>query len=206
MENGVLKLEILIVGGGISGLSAATCLAQKGHHVRVYESRPGLSELGAGIQVPPNAMRCLENCGLKQAFYNASSTAPQTNIYQYNTLRLLGVIGNAEDKSHGYRYTSCISIEEYRSWGIPGWYCHSHIQIHRAEYQRLLFESALKAGAQVFFDTHVVDIETSHASIVLDDGRVIKGDIIIGADGKIYLHTKFHKMGSLMWEYPRYPL
>ena len=58
--------SIAVVGGGIGGLSAALSLYQAGFDVRVYEQAELLSEVGAGIQVSPNASRILHRLGLAE--------------------------------------------------------------------------------------------------------------------------------------------
>jgi salicylate hydroxylase len=57
-------LPILIVGGGIGGLSAALALAHKGRRVRVLEKAPEFGEIGYGIQMGPNVSRMLDRLGL----------------------------------------------------------------------------------------------------------------------------------------------
>src|SRR5579859_5474571 len=69
MSKSSFPLRITIVGAGIAGLAAATSLAQDGHHVQVLDGLERLSEIGAGIQVTPNAMRILDSWGLKDTFY-----------------------------------------------------------------------------------------------------------------------------------------
>ena len=59
---------IAIVGGGLGGLTAAIALRQRGFDVTVYEQADQLGEIGAGIQLSPNAMRVLIGLGLDQAF------------------------------------------------------------------------------------------------------------------------------------------
>ena len=63
-----VKFKVLVIGAGIGGLAVATCLAQKGHHVRVLERKDDLSEFGAGIQILPNAVRCINAWGLTREF------------------------------------------------------------------------------------------------------------------------------------------
>ncbi|KAG5974134.1 hypothetical protein E4U55_000078, partial [Claviceps digitariae] len=60
-------LNIIIVGAGIAGLSAATSLRRAGHVVHVYEKSSMNSEVGAAITVPPNAARFLLAWGLDPA-------------------------------------------------------------------------------------------------------------------------------------------
>jgi salicylate hydroxylase len=57
-------VSVGIVGGGIGGLSAALSLLAAGFDVHVYEQAPALSEVGAGVQVSPNASRVLHGLGL----------------------------------------------------------------------------------------------------------------------------------------------
>ena len=49
-------MKILIVGAGIGGLVSALCLNKKGYEVEIYEQSEVLSELGAGVQLSPNAV------------------------------------------------------------------------------------------------------------------------------------------------------
>ena len=57
-------LKISIVGAGIGGLIAALALKKRGHKPTIYEKTESLSELGAGIQLSPNANKVLEYLGV----------------------------------------------------------------------------------------------------------------------------------------------
>lgn len=57
-------LQVIIVGAGIAGLSAAISLRRAGHAVTIYERSSMNNEIGAAINVPPNATRFLTACGL----------------------------------------------------------------------------------------------------------------------------------------------
>ena len=60
-------MRIAVIGGGIGGLSAALHLLKAGLDVHVYEQSPRIGEIGAGIQISPNASRLLVRLGLKPA-------------------------------------------------------------------------------------------------------------------------------------------
>ncbi len=57
-------MKIAIIGGGIGGLSAALQLLREGFDVDIYEQAPRITEIGAGIQISPNASRLLIRLGL----------------------------------------------------------------------------------------------------------------------------------------------
>ncbi|SEI03595.1 FAD-dependent monooxygenase [Paracoccus alkenifer] len=63
---------VTIIGGGIGGLTAALALAQRGARVSVLERAGMRREVGAGIQISPNAGRVLDALGLTEAFHAAS--------------------------------------------------------------------------------------------------------------------------------------
>src|SRR5882762_4750111 len=58
------EAPILIVGGGIGGLAAALALAREGCHVRVLEQASTIEEIGAGIQLGPNAFAAFDALGV----------------------------------------------------------------------------------------------------------------------------------------------
>jgi salicylate hydroxylase len=60
----VTTSPILVAGAGIAGLVTALCLARRGHAVVIFEKRRNASELGAGLQLSPNATHVLEALGL----------------------------------------------------------------------------------------------------------------------------------------------
>ena len=60
------QISIGVIGGGIGGLTAALSLLRAGLDVHVYEQAPEAREVGAGIQVSPNASRILERLGLAE--------------------------------------------------------------------------------------------------------------------------------------------
>ena len=61
------NLQVAVIGGGIGGLSAALAMLKAGCDVHVFEAAPKFGEIGAGIQISPNASRLLYRLGLKAA-------------------------------------------------------------------------------------------------------------------------------------------
>src|SRR5882757_7782504 len=79
---------ILIAGGGIGGLAAALALAQKGIGSLVLEKAAQLGEIGAGIQLGPNAFHCFDRLGVGE-------TARKMAVY-IDQLRLMDSLADGE--------------------------------------------------------------------------------------------------------------
>ena len=58
------SVRVVVVGGGIGGLSAALALRSAGAEVRVYEQAAEIGEVGAGVGLFPNSMRILQRLGV----------------------------------------------------------------------------------------------------------------------------------------------
>jgi len=63
--------KILIIGGGIGGLTTAIALQRRGFSAEVYEAAPALRPVGKGIWVPTNAMQVMQRLGLDQKIAKA---------------------------------------------------------------------------------------------------------------------------------------
>ena len=68
-----MSLKVAIAGGGVGGLAAALALSESGQQVELFEKAATFSEIGAGIQLGPNATRLLHAWGLKDALQACSS-------------------------------------------------------------------------------------------------------------------------------------
>ena len=158
--------KILIIGAGIGGLTTALACLQRGFEVQVLEQAPALEEVGAGIQIPPNASKILAALGLEQEIA-ARAFRPQeleTRMGQSGQ-QVFSIALNAKTLNH---------------WGA------SYYHIHRADYVAVL-SAALQARAK---DALVLNATFSHYQQTADavvahmtDGRQFLGDILIGADG-----------------------
>src|ERR1700753_3805597 len=84
------QCKVIIIGAGIVGAATALCLARLPYfEVLVLESKPGLEEIGAGIQVPPNASRIICSLGLRREFEEVIAHAEYLRVYRYNTGKLI---------------------------------------------------------------------------------------------------------------------
>ncbi|WP_288017948.1 FAD-dependent oxidoreductase [Blastomonas sp.] len=157
-------MRILIIGAGISGLAAALALARKGHEVRVAERADGLHEVGAGLQLGPNAMRALGELGVAEAVA-AAGQAPQAI-----TLR--------DGRSARDILKIPLGDAALRRWGAR------YVAVHRADLVAILHAAleALQPGALVT-GCAIERTDTDRAEAMSADGQTLRADLIIGADG-----------------------
>ena len=76
MSEGCLdNLPFIVIGGGIGGTAAALALSRKGKRVLVLEQAVDLTEIGAGIQMPPNAFKAFDAIGVLEAVQQVAASA-----------------------------------------------------------------------------------------------------------------------------------
>ncbi|WP_158964910.1 3-hydroxybenzoate 6-monooxygenase [Chachezhania sediminis] len=159
-------LPILIAGGGIGGLAAACGLARKGQRSIVVEQAPQLGEIGAGIQIGPNAFHCFDYLGV-------GDEARSKAVY-IDALRLMDA-QTAED------ITRIPLDEPFRKF-----YGNPYAVVHRADLHGVLLKYCE--------DSPLVDIRTDHAvtgyeqdessvTLLCRDRDPIRGKFLIGAEG-----------------------
>ncbi len=159
-------MKVLIAGGGIGGLTAALCCLHFGHDVTVFEQAADLTETGAGLQIPPNAMKVFEALGL--------STPISANAFQPEFIEArMGITGRA---------IFSIPLAQYAidNWGAP------YLHIHRADYIKALSQALQQQAASALqLNSKIASYQnTDHGvTLTLKDGREFSGDLLIGADG-----------------------
>ena len=153
---------ILIVGGGIGGLTAAAALAQKGFDVTVAERSDGSGVEGVGISQQANVVRALASLGLADEYLSAGFAYQAVEIY-------------TPDGSLVARVPSRSLIEGYpASLGIP-----------RPALHRVLQGAAEKAGAVIRTGVRLAEMTqgADAVDVTLSDGTGGAYTTVIGADG-----------------------
>lgn len=95
---------VVVVGGGIAGLTAALCFARAGFAVEVLERAPRLTEAGAGLQLSPNALRVLGRLGLLPALLPKATAAEAVTLRSGRTGRAIAEV--PVSSADGTRYLS----------------------------------------------------------------------------------------------------
>lgn len=158
--------HVVVVGGGIGGVSTAIALAQRGMTVTVLERAAEIKEIGAGIQLGPNAGRVLQELGVWDAVMR-TAVLPRRFV--------LRDIYTGKDI-----YQAKMGPELVARYGAP------YTVMHRADLLDALLEGAIATGrVEVATGKEVVAVEQDarQARVVCADGSSYEGDVVVGADG-----------------------
>ena len=160
------SLSVIIVGGGIGGLAAALALTRLGIEVTVLEQSAQIAEIGAGVQLAPNAFAALDALGVGE---NARRRAVFTE-------RLVMM-----DAVDGEEVASFPVGEAFRDrFGNP------YAVIHRADIHSSILEAVRELPSIKFVtDTRIVEMEEHGSKVTVIDakGQRHTADAVIGCDG-----------------------
>lgn len=160
----MLKLNIIIVGAGIAGLSTAVALQRKGHTVTVLERHLGCQALGRPVGLSSNATRVLVEHGMEEIMSKRDATSLNISYQRrYDTGKILGTRERNQ------------SLKEY------GFTIHSFA---RYRLQELLAHVAEERGVKIVFGKMAVSVDLDKPNVTLKDGEVMDADLVIGADGR----------------------
>ncbi|KAJ7852097.1 hypothetical protein B0H14DRAFT_2760765 [Mycena olivaceomarginata] len=163
-----LSLKFIVVGGSISGLACGYLLRRAGHDVTILEKSDGKSKTGGSIRSPPNMTRILNEWPGMDALLKSRATGCSGYAFRRaDTLERVGFMKFHEE-----------ILSELRAEFLV--VQHSDLCTH-------LKALCLGAGAVIKYGCKAVDIikaqGSSSATVVLEDGSSLSGDIVIGADG-----------------------
>ena len=164
-------MKIAVVGGGIGGLSAALHLLREGFDVHVYEQAPRITEVGAGIQISPNASRLLIRLRLKPAL-DAAGVFPQA-VHQRRW----------DDGRTLQRAPVGKLVEE--TFGAP------YYHFHRADLANLLADALPPARVHVRHRLVGIDEPGERVVAHFENGAHAEAEVLVGADG---IHSKVHAL------------
>lgn len=167
MSNTPIEVETLVAGGGIAGLATALGLARAGRTVTVLERAPEFGEVGAGIQLAPNALSALDSLGVMDKVLK-DAVFPERKIYiDAVTGKTIGEIDLGKD-----------FVDHY---GYP------YVVAHRVDLHAALLEGCRESGlVELVNDAEVTSAtneEGGTALVTTLNGPTYRAQAVIGADG-----------------------
>ena len=120
-------------------------------------------KVGGGIQIPPNATKCLQHLGVLEAV-KANAIQPQAIVLRsYRDSKVLSNLTLVPDIE--YKYNT------------------PFLTIHRKDLRTILLERALSLGVEIKLGSQVTNIDFAAPSVELSNGKVYSADVVFGGDG-----------------------
>jgi salicylate hydroxylase len=156
-------LQIAVIGGGIGGLTAALSLRRAGFEVDLYEQAPGLTHIGGGINMGPNAARILLRLGLGEGLLREGVRPRSTHQRRWDDGRTL--------------QRAPLNPQCEQLYGAP------HITIHRADLLAVI--SAGFPAERIHLGHRLAGLAErgDHVEAWFENEARITPDILVGADG-----------------------
>ena len=156
-------VSIAVIGSGIGGLSAALSLLRAGFDVHVYERASEISEVGAGIQVSPNASRILHGLGLASDLARMGVQPLAWHQRRWDDGRTL--------------LRTPLGATMLEAFGFP------HYQTHRADLISALLAAMPPERAHVDHRLSDLDDRGDKVEAAFTNGAQVVADVLVGADG-----------------------
>jgi salicylate hydroxylase len=157
------RIRVVVAGAGIAGLAFAAALHRAGIDCHIYEQAERLTEVGAGVQVAPNATRLLHRLGLRDRLRAVAVAPTAIEMRRWDDGRLL--------------QRTTLGAECERRFGAP------YYAVHRADLHASLLSvvppDRVRLGARLVAVTQDAD----EARLHLADGTTVAADLVVGADG-----------------------
>jgi 3-hydroxybenzoate 6-monooxygenase len=165
MSNARNVKPVIVAGGGIGGLATALALARKGFRVVVLEQAPEFGEIGAGIQLAPNAWHAIDALGVGELVKREA-------VFIERVLMMDGISGEP---------VIDIPVDEAfrKRFGNP------YAVTHRADIHGSLLDGCKQASIELRANTRVTGfaIEDGGVSVTTASGERFSGAALVGADG-----------------------
>ncbi|HYO85234.1 MAG TPA: FAD-dependent monooxygenase [Dermatophilaceae bacterium] len=164
MSTQASAVDAVVVGGGIGGLSSALALSRNGLSVRVLEQANTFGEVGAGLQLAPNATRVLDRWELLDEVRSLGFLPQQF------------VVKDALDGTEQVRLDLSVLSDRY---GAP------YLVVHRTDLHSVLMRACRDHGVDLRAGEQCVGYEeaTGSARAFFASGRVEEAEVVVASDG-----------------------
>ena len=162
----MLRAEVIVIGGGIGGLSLALGCINAGIKVRVFEKAPELGEIGAGIMLTPNAVKCYDFLGLGGVL-SSTGVEPEESVYRR--------FDTAEEMVR-----APLRARMYATYGAK------YFHIHRADLHACLLRAVSDQEPDVVktgYSVTEVEQKGDRVTARFENGEMVEGDALVGCDG-----------------------
>ncbi|KAL4922099.1 hypothetical protein BDW62DRAFT_217923 [Aspergillus aurantiobrunneus] len=159
-------MSMIIVGAGIAGLAAGIGLRRQGHDVTIFERSSLLREVGAAINICPNASQVLLQWGF-DAERSHMVTARRHMLASGITLETLAAV----------KYPDFTEL-----YGGP-WFLAHRVDLHSELRQMATDPTGMGRPVEIVLRAEVVDYDAENGSIALADGSRHSADLLAAADG-----------------------
>lgn len=158
-------LTILVAGAGIGGLTAAIALRQQGHIVKMYERSQFAQEVGAAVHIAPNSNGILRRIGIFPETFGSNPMDAMSELdYAGNMLKRMDL------------------SQANKMWQNP-WLLAHRVHLHEALKTAAASETGKGRPCELNTARKVTGVDEVAGTLTLEDGEVVQGDVIIGADG-----------------------
>ncbi|RDW88554.1 hypothetical protein BP6252_00586 [Coleophoma cylindrospora] len=161
-----MSLHLIIIGAGLAGLSAglATKVANPDHKVTILESVKELAEIGAGLQLTPNATRLYKPWGIYEGLVEKATFPKSLSVHRFDGTKLLAHAPTFQEKIDA-------------AYGSPFW------GMHRVDLQRAMAQRCEELGVTFRLAAKVTSVDFANAEVTLESGETVKGDVVLCTDG-----------------------
>ncbi len=153
--------KIAVIGAGIGGMTAALACARQGAEVVIFEKSETLGEVGAGLQLAPNAIKVLKALGVGEAVLAAGNYPDSADLRHFRSGSLLARVP--------------LGAAAVQRWGGE------FLQIHRRDLLDCLINAASAAGVRIQTGSPVQNTDVSGE--VICNGQAQRFDLVVAADG-----------------------
>jgi len=155
-------LSVLVIGGGIGGLSAAIALRQRGFRVHIIEKDPAWSVYGVGIIQQGNVLRAVDQLGILDSYIDAGAGFDAVEVYLPNGVRAARVPAPRllPDRP-------------------------ANLGVSRRALQKVMGDAALQAGATLQLGLSATALVTAgdRVHVRFSNGSTAEYSLVVGADG-----------------------